>query len=190
MQAVCIRLKGDPVSEAGYANLLATGKAHGWAGITAVDAILPSEVDGCMRKRGLRWTYPWDKPTRCPYTGLLLTPYKTRDPKARMACFLSHFYLWELAADRGISLLILEDDAEAIAGPQENDACTVFYGAVSINDPRGATRRAAAYHDKLQAAGEPVTAAPWVDDNRLIPQGLPGNSAYQIHHDFPAKLAG
>jgi hypothetical protein len=49
-------------------------------------------------------------------------------------------------------------------------------GALSLNDPASATFRAQEY-DRALVPG--INAVPWITD-QIIPQGLPGNSAYLI----------
>lgn len=188
MIAACIRIKGDAKSEAGYAALAGSALQRFDLRIIPADAITPDMVDEHMGNRSLRWTYPWDKPQRCPFTGLKLNPYRTRNPKARIGCFLSHFFLWEMCAERGETFMVFEDDAELLRALPERPPDFDGFGAISLNDPRGATRCARVYHERLQAAGQPVSAAPWVDDDRTVPQGLPGHSAYLIHPHFAGRL--
>lgn len=188
MKAVAIVLAREPRSEEGFRLLNLSHQQTGqpWP-LVRVDAVEPEEVDQHFRGLGIKWTYPWDKPRRDDATGLILTPYKTRNRLARMACFLSHFYLWDRCVTCNAEVMILEDDAlftRQLKGPIEG---AHMFGAFSLNDPRGATRKAHDYHAKLQAMPGPVAPAPWVDAPN-VPQGLPGNSAYVLHPVLARKL--
>ena len=130
----------------------------------------------------MKWGFPVRGARRvCPKTGMVLHAYAGPDPDKRVACFASHALLWTWAADHKEAVLILEDDVRFISSevPLEGLADN-GYGAIGINDPMGATRRAGAYHRGVQKQqGGAVVDAPWVD-RRSIPQGLAGGSAYII----------
>src|SRR5690606_11768388 len=104
------------------------------------------------------------------------------DTMKRQACFWSHFHLWRRCVLDNEPTLILESDAVFTRNfdPDELDGCP--YDIVSLNDPRGATRKAHDYHQQIQARSHyaHVIGAPWVDEDHTIPQGLPGMSAYVI----------
>lgn len=139
---------------------------------------------------GLRWVHP--DYGRTIIDGLTFTPYKTRDIRARISCFLAHFSLWMMCEMADEPFLVLESDALFTRrfDPAELDFCN--YGMVSINDPRGATRRASEFHGYLHSCAieckADVVHVPFVDSNLAIPQGLPGHSAYVIDPAFAAKL--
>jgi len=129
-----------------------------------------------MHANGLEWTYPWEgEEVR---DGLRLHAYKTSNRAARIACFMSHFFLWEKCASGEEPIVILEDDAVEVE-PLPGVFFGAGYGAFSLNDPRGATRRAQQYHALIQAQGVPIAPVPLVDVPE-VPQGLPGHSAYVI----------
>lgn len=151
-----------------------------------VKAMLPqSEVNA-----GMNWN--WPNHGTATLFGLRCHAY-SGDVAVRKAIFLSHAILWRECADSGCPMVILESDAvftrdfkiSEIAG-----AGALDFGLISLNDPRGATRRADRYHAALQQAksdGATICECPWVDD-RDIPQGPPGMSAYAIHPDFAQRL--
>ena len=141
-------------------------------------AVTPDTVEEEMKEHGVRWTYPWDGETRCTFSGLKLRPYKTRDSKSRMACFMSHYKLWKRIRNGGSPAIILEDDAVLVGDPVLEFVMT--YPIVGLNDPRGATRRAATFHATVHLSHGDVVPCPWVDEDRLVPQGLAGNSAYYM----------
>lgn len=137
----------------------------------------PNDVASGFFNRGIKWNYPWTKEFMDMQSGLLKTPYETEDPKKRMACFLSHWLLWYKCAEIDEPLLIFEHDAIFIRKLQLSLVTDSPYEIVSLNDPRGATRKGQRYHELI--AGENVTQVPWIDVYN-VPQGLPGNSAYYI----------
>lgn len=156
--------------------------------LNSFDAFRPEEVKRYMEVAGLVWTYPWNKSITCPWTGLKLHPYKTRNPEARMACFMSHYLLWHRCAKGNEPYLILEDDALFIE-KLPKDFNRGDFGVVGINDPRGATRLAGYYHEQVQSfSNHIIITPPWVDADPLVPQGLPGNSAYIISPTLASLL--
>jgi hypothetical protein len=130
-------------------------------------AVTPDTLKAC------EWRWPAKKKITCAYTGLTLTAYKNRDVRARIACAQSHYQLWQQCVDMDEVICILEHDA---VFTRRFDMADFEGGAMALNDPAGATFRAQEY-DQALATG--VNAVPWVTD-RIIPQGLPGNSAYVI----------
>lgn len=196
ISAHVIRLPNSPASVLGAEHCRATSIAVGNKfPIAFHDATTAEEADATMRDLGLRWIWPWEHEGAREHeaSGLMMHPYKTRVPAARIACFLSHFVLWNAAATSRCATLILEDDCEWIAPlPDPAALCILLqqFGAIGINDPRGATRRAEFYHQRTQAQASPeraVVPAPWVDDVR-IPQGLAGASAYLLAPWMAQKL--
>jgi len=136
-----------------------------------------------FKERRIQWNYPWTTGVLDIQTGLFKSPYQTRVPQKRMACFMSHYRLWEIALKE--PLFIFEQDAIFTRPFDEEEVTNSSFDIVSLNDPRGATRRAAAYHELI--FGDKIVEAPSIDDDR-IPQGLPGNSAYYITPDGAWKL--
>jgi GR25 family glycosyltransferase involved in LPS biosynthesis len=147
--------------------------------VETFDAITPNQVDREMILNDLCWEYPWDKTIRCMKSGLTKHPYTTVDRMKRMACFLSHYNLWKLSAIENRPLIILEHDAIFTRKVDLKVLKDSRFGAISLNDPRGATRRAQQYHTLLQKGESPVCPVAVIDEDD-IPQGLPGHSAYYI----------
>jgi len=115
-------------------------------------------------------------------SGLKLSAYQTVDLDKRVSCLMSHYVLWHYAIKNNETIMILEHDA--CFYPKKFDFNIKFSGSIlGLNDPRGATRKANVYHEKL-ASGNPESKPfpreiPWIDDH-MVPQGLAGNSAYII----------
>ena len=130
-------------------------------------AVTPDTLEVC------EWRWPAKKKITCAYTGLTLTAYKNRDVQARIACAQSHYQLWQQCVDMDEIICILEHDA---VFTRRFDQTDFEGGAMALNDPAGATFRAQEYDQALMPG---VNAVPWITD-RIIPQGLPGNSAYVI----------
>lgn len=197
MKAFVIGHREETAHTRASANLHSGIDAQGWT---------PAGVEFAMAELeylGLKWTWPLTG--SATIDGLTCHAYKTRDHRARVSCFLAHYGLWNFCVRSGTTLLILESDAQftRFFDPAELDAYEE-YGMISLNDPRGATRKAHVYHSSmLQASTRLITKlpdgevrfrhsmiveAPWVDDDRTIPQGLPGHSAYVIQPWFAHKL--
>ena len=154
-------------------------------GVQYFAAVTPEDVPHWLAELDLEWSYPWDKEETAH--GMRLMPYRTRNTRARVACFISHFLLWEDCHLQNEPTLILEDDAEPVGDCIEGLPAVGLFGAVSLNDPRGATRRASKYHAAVQAVQAPVAEAPWVDEYD-VPQGLPGHSAYMLKPSMAKAL--
>jgi len=133
----------------------------------------PGAAESLMRWHDIRWTYPWVGEERA--VGLVLHAYATKNRKARMACFMSHFRLWVRATEHPV--LIMEDDAIFIRKFDPDPLLTSPFDVIGINDPRGATRKASVFHAAVQRQDRDICAVPWVDSPE-IPQGLAGASAY------------
>lgn len=180
-----IRIKGNPESESAANLCVESGAKYGGA-VERYDAVTPDEVAFKMKKYGLKWNYPWDGHEVTDFeTGLRKTGYVTAYPEKRIACFLSHYELWRECVEKDNPSVILEHDAlwqRRLVGNPADLLYQSRYDIISLNDPRGATRKSMDYHNKIQAAVEPgtgITAVPVIDD-LMVPQGLPGNSAYYI----------
>lgn len=186
MRAYVITVEGSEQSERGAAALeescaqYSTVKPIRWAATT------PDQVSEQMEGYGLQWTYPWHGETYLRSRRLRLRAYKSKGPGPRTACFLSHYRLWRECLDSEEETLILEDDALFVRGFDPERIGSGF-GALGINDPHGATRKAAEFHQAVQAGPFPVAETPWVDDTD-IPQGLAGNSAYILQPWFAEDL--
>lgn len=185
MKAVVITLKDSPPSVRQSDHVIATS---GWFNdfeVERFEAVTPKTVIELFKERRIKWSYPWSQSHLCIATGLMLNPYQTTDPKKRMACFMSHYLLWEQCARTGEDFLVLEHDAEFMDKLDVEALVESKYQVISLNDPRGATRRAGNYHDAI--IGKGIVEVPWIDE-RQVPQGLPGNSAYYIKPKGASKL--
>jgi len=150
------------------------------------------EVNDYFKRNNLTWNYPWDETEHDASTGLTKTPYPTVTPWKRMGCFASHYELWKTCTISDEAFLILEHDA-LFTG--RLDLNYLFVDSdwenkdyiVGINDPRGATRRAHVFHQKICDSWAPLQEVPKVDTPD-IPQGLGGNSAYIITPSAAKKV--
>lgn len=148
-------------------------------------ATIPSNVVDNFKSRGIKWNYPWTKSHLDIQSGLYKTVYETADPAKRMSCFMSHYRLWEECAEKNEDFLVLEHDALFVRRLKIETLEESSYKIISINDPRGATRRSQAYHELI--CEHEIAPVPWIDDAK-IPQGLPGNSAYYLKPEGAMKL--
>lgn len=129
------------------------------------------------------WTYP-KSPAETKVdlkTGLKITGYRSNDYTKVVSCLMSHARLWTMCIDLNEPIMILEHDALFTRQFKFEDINNYFTGGVlGLNAPQGATRRSHIYHDQVLKQGKtPVADAPWIDDKE-IPQGIAGNSAYII----------
>jgi len=148
------------------------------------------------------YTYPLEGETRYDMkTGLELSGYKTRDINKRIGCFLSHYTLWKNCIEADKPIMILEQDALFTNRFDYGIIKESFKGDIlGLNNPIGATRLASVYDKTLKDIWElrsskrkqnpkyDVYEAPWVDKNKMIPQGIAGNSAYIIKPAGARKL--
>lgn len=182
MKAFAIVLEDHPISIHGFNILVKSSKDvkndFEIKQFNAFDCISAHEFM-CNPNNKLRWTWPWEGEKLDFSSGLKMRAYQTKIPLARIGCFLSHFHLWKKAVELEENILILEHDAIFVKKFIQPDVMRPDIG-VSINDPRGATRKATIFHNKLQSMVDQMEQCPWVDDDRSIPQGFPGNSAYVI----------
>ena len=111
-------------------------------------------------------------------SGLKKKAYQTRNPKARIACALSHYSLWKKCVELDEPILILEHDAVFVYKLDINPNDT-RYNIIGINNPLGCTFKSRQYYDSILANGKTIQRPPKLADEE-IPQGLAGNSAYII----------
>ena len=149
------------------------------------DASTPEDVDENMRTRGIKWNYPWDRPDE--YFGLSRHPYVTKNRPARIACAMSHYFLWEKCSNQDETFLILEHDAKFIR--RLDIDWMGNFDILGINNPLGATRKANLFQAKVQANLAEYQDVPWIDDKK-VPQGLAGNSAYLMTPRGARKMIG
>jgi GR25 family glycosyltransferase involved in LPS biosynthesis len=146
--------------------------------IKKFDAII-SDVDRHMQNDNIKWNYPWDAIELDIASGLIKTPYPTKNRTARIACALSHYNLWKKCYKEDDPFLILEHDAIFTKQLNYKYILQSKYDIIGINDPRGATRRVREYSDAVERNPMAIQRPPIVDDMN-VPQGIAGNSAYII----------
>lgn len=153
-------------------------------------AITPDRVPALEHNYRVSWTYP-DHGSATLY-GLKCHAY-SGDKMKRRAIFWSHMLCWEFCAVRDEPIIVLESDAVFTDPLRLQDLEGDYpYGMISLNDPRGATRRANAYHRAIQqiretGGRETTVEVPSIDD-LSVPQGLPGHSAYYLRPTFAREL--
>ena len=181
MKTYAIVIKDNPISEDGFKWLKQSSKQYNQhlIDIQRFDAFTPLQAHEFMEKTSLRWTWPWEGTELDIRSGIKMTAYAGTNPLARVACFLSHYHLWEKCVQDQDAYLILEHDAVFLKPLMMNTEIKDGI-AVAINDPRGNTRKAAVYHQMVQDSTGVMCEVPWIDNDRGIAQGLPGNSAYII----------
>lgn len=188
MKAYVITIEGHTESEKS-ANLCikSSKKVGNDFKIYNFNAVISSQVDELMKRRNIKWDYPWEGSRLDLRSGLRLSAYETADRRKRVACFLSHYELWKKCADENEPLLVLEHDALFRKKVDIDLIHTSKYDIIALNDPRGATRRSQQYYDSVKQSVLPVVPVPKIDDDQ-VPQGLPGNSAYYIKPTSAKKM--
>jgi GR25 family glycosyltransferase involved in LPS biosynthesis len=188
MKAYAIVINGNKVSELGYETMVKSSEVVGNDfEIQRYDAVTAEESLGQLAVLNLIWNYPWDKPVRDIATGLLKTPYPTKNYDARIACALSHYKLWLKCYKENEAIIILEHDAVWKQKLPEWVTDDSKYDIIGINDPRGATRRSRQFHESVQKK-ESLIQRPPVIDEEYVPQGIAGNSAYIMKPSGAKKM--
>ena len=146
------------------------------------DAVTPDNVDKVMKDNKVYWNYPWESEEIDFASGLIKKAYPTKDPKKRMACFMSHYLLWQRCIKDNVPIIIHEHDAiyyndEPL--PLE-DFEKSKYNIIGLNNPRGATRLSAVYDRVVQESIRKIVRAPIIDGD-MVPQGIVGNSSYYMN---------
>ncbi len=187
MKAYAIVIKGNNLSEAAFKTLDESSvKVGNKFPINRFEAVTPDYVDETIKEHGVRWNYPWVGKEQCLQTGLLKAAYKTDNPKARVACALSHYLLWKRCEETDEPLMILEHDAKFVEKIDFDINDSKMY-IIGINNPLGATRRAREFYTTI------INNKPWIQlvpkiDHYDIPQGLAGNSAYIIKPEGASRM--
>lgn len=177
MKAFVITLFNDKYSLASAENTLKTARQmNDNLHIEMVRAVTPDKI------KDSTYSYPKEGETST-YEGMTLTGYKAKDVGKKVACSLSHMYLWNKCVEMDEPIMILEHDAvftrkfrlgKLLDAIEDGDI-------VMINDPRGATRRGTVYHENIIRWDKGLNTIDGVntpDEN--VPDGLAGNSAYII----------
>lgn len=144
-------------------------------------------LDSIMDSYKIKWNYPWEEAELDWASGLLKSPYPTRNPKARIACALSHYALWKKCNNENEAILILEHDAVFTKTLNYKFILDSKYDIIGINDPRGATRRAMNFFTEVDRNKDYIQRPP-VIDNMHVPQGIAGNSAYIMKPSGAKKM--
>ena len=111
---------------------------------------------------------------------MIKSAYTTADPRKRISCFVSHWYLWQKCVKLNEMILILEHDSRFIKKlPADSTFARADFDIIGINDPSMATRKSKLYHDMILERVDFFQPVPRIDEFN-IPQGLAGNSAYVI----------
>jgi glycosyl transferase family 25 len=217
MKAYIISLTNDHDSTVATRRLLISIKSFG-SNIEPFifDAVTPKNMSivherffGKSTIKKVEYTYPLEGQTRYDMrTGLELSGYPTKDINKRISCFLSHYTLWKNCIQANEPIMILEQDALFTKTFDYSLVKDRFTGDImGLNNPMMATRRAKVYDKGLSdhwkqrypdvKTNQPtrrippvydVFEAPWVDNNRMVPQGIAGNSAYIIKPEGAEKL--
>ena len=180
MKAYAIVIKDNPTSERGYENMVESYMQFDQEfPLKRFDAVTPATVDNILNNTELKWNYPWQGEVIDFATGLTKKAYQTKNQKARIACALSHYLLWEQCLMLDKPILILEHDSIFIKKIDFSPDDT-GYDIIGINNPLGCTRKSKVFHDKILEKNQFFQLAPYVDDDVKHPQGLAGNSAYIV----------
>ena len=180
MKTRVITLENNEVSKKATDVLINSSVAHGNDfEIEPLYAVTPEQVPMIMNANMFQWSYPIDGVRDDFATGMHLKAYPTQNIDRRIACFLSHWLCWKQAVETNEAVLVLEHDAIFIGKFDPQEALDSKFGAIGINDPRGATRRSQEYHKIVETFSQPIQQVPAIDEFN-IPQGMAGNSAYII----------
>lgn len=184
MKSFVITLKDSEKSNYGADNLIKSAPFP----VEKYNAITPNQVDKIMAEHPFTWTWPWTKERLDINSGLKLHPYLTAEPKKRIACFLSHYFLWNKCVNLNKPMFIFEHDAIFIKKtlPLDNFLKSKYH-IIGINHPFQATRRASVFDQMIQSNTEEFQRPPQIDD-LTVPQGIAGNSAYFIKPKGAKKM--
>jgi len=186
MKAYAIVVKGNPISECGFKFLVASSEDVGNDfEVERFDATTPDTAPDKLKHHQIWWNYPWEGEQMDLSLLLLKRAYQTKNPLARIGCFISHYELWHKAVELDEPILILEHDAQFIkrfdlSKYENGEYANLRSFIIGINSPFSATRKSNVFHEKIQHSNKELQPCPHVDDDITIPQGLAGNSAYVI----------
>ena len=138
------------------------------------------------------WTWPLSAKDDGPHltTGLYLRHYQAVDQARVTAAALSHFRLWKQCVEHDEPIMVLEHDALFTRRFDGADFLNEKWGAVGLNDPRGATRKGSLFHQMVQSAGKGLQQVPVIDgpNEPPLPMGLAGHSAYLLRPHAAKEL--
>ena len=181
MRAFAIVVPDNKTSMAGFQELNDSYDKYGHNdGLQMHEAISVDKVEMIAAGNGLNWNYPWEGKVSDLKSGLIKSAYTTADPRKRISCFVSHWYLWQKCVKLNEMILILEHDSRFIKKlPADSTFARADFDIIGINDPSMATRKSKLYHDMILERVDFFQPVPRIDEFN-IPQGLAGNSAYVI----------
>ena len=181
MKAFAIVVPDNKTSMAGFQELNDSYDKYGHNdGLQMHEAISVDKVEMIAAGNGLNWNYPWEGKVSDLKSGLIKSAYTTADPRKRISCFVSHWYLWQKCVKLDEMILILEHDSRFIKKlPADSTFARADFDIIGINDPSMATRKSKLYHDMILERVDFFQCVPRIDEFN-IPQGLAGNSAYVI----------
>ncbi len=181
MRAFAIVVPDNKTSMAGFQELKDSYDKYGHNdGLIMHEAIAVDKVEMIAAGNGLNWNYPWEGKVSDLKSGLIKSAYTTADPRKRISCFVSHWYLWQKCVKLNEMILILEHDSRFIKKlPADSTFARADFDIIGINDPSMATRKSKLYHDMILERVDFFQPVPRIDEFN-IPQGLAGNSAYVI----------
>tara|TARA_B100000242_G_C43023522_1_gene476477 strand:+ start:373 stop:1071 length:699 start_codon:yes stop_codon:yes gene_type:complete len=181
MRAFAIVVPDNKTSMAGFQELNDSYDKYGHNdGLEMHEAISVDKVEMIAAGNGLNWNYPWEGKVSDLKSGLIKSAYTTADPRKRISCFVSHWYLWQKCVKLDEMILILEHDSRFIKKlPADSTFARADFDIIGINDPSMATRKSKLYHDMILERVDFFQPVPRIDEFN-IPQGLAGNSAYVI----------
>lgn len=197
IRGVVIGMLNNHTSTVGVRNVLQSiKKTKSEIEAHVLDATTPLDLNIHLEVFGLTlgdWSYPKSPAEQWidPKTGLRVNGYAANDWTKVVACMVSHMRAWKFAVDINRPIMVLEHDAVFERKFMFDDVVDQFTGGIlGLNNPLGATRRSRQFYDSIvnQATGNhpQVFDAPWIDD-KSIPQGIAGNSAYLIKPE-PAQM--
>lgn len=191
MKALVITIAGNEQSKSAADRCIESSKSNGNEfEIEKFKATIPEEVKNILMQRGIVWNYPWTGEELDLKSGMLKSAYETADPLKRIACFLSHWRLWNVVASMSEPRIILEHDAIFTSKVDVDSLVNSSYQIIGLNNPIGATRQSQRFHEMIQSAEielPGVVPVPTIDKDQ-VPQGLAGNSAYMIKPEGARKL--
>lgn len=175
MRAYVITIPGNDYSEKCAVRCIRSAAQFGIE-VEPFDAVTKDTSRELMEHLDLHWAWPNVEADVCPLSGLKRHPYRTKDPRARAGCSMSHYMLWKRCVELQEPILILEHDAVFLRGLPELPS---EFGAVMLNNPGGATPKGFLWKMAIEEKGLGVHPKTVVfEDGR--PDGLAGNSAYVI----------
>jgi GR25 family glycosyltransferase involved in LPS biosynthesis len=183
MKAFTIVIKDNSISETGFSTVLSSSKNVGNNNtfqIDRFDAIVPHTVEQTFKKYKVEWNYPLYKDEYDKELKLKKHVYKTSDHQVKKACALSHYSLWKKCIEINEPVLILEHDVLWTSRLDTEYLLKSKKQIIGINSPKGATRKWQTFASIVdQNKKEEIQDVPRID-NKEIPQGLAGASAYLI----------